>query len=145
MKTQLRTIFEQAVSAFNSGDYTGSLGPLLHADIVMNEVDDPQAPPHSGKNEVLNYLTSTQSTKKPQFRYVDSADPGIRGPFEGPHDTDNKPNTKHGQISGIGKYQDISVAAPGQDLTDPFLVRYFFLFRKEAGSWLLVEAVATPL
>jgi len=64
MKTELRTIFEQAVSAFNSGDYTGSLGPLLHADIVMNEVDDPQAPPHSGKNEVLNYLTSTQSTKK---------------------------------------------------------------------------------
>ena len=145
MKTKLLRTFEQAVSAFNSGDYTGSLGPLLHADVVMNEVDDPEASPHNGKSEVVDYLTNKQSSKKPQFFYVDPDDPVVEGPFEGPPDSDHKPNTKHAQISGIGKYQDISVAGPDQDVTEPFLVRYYFLFRKEAGAWLLVEAVATPL
>jgi hypothetical protein len=67
------------------------------------------------------------------------------GPHEGPHDTDHKSNVKHAQINGIGKYQDISIAAPGQAVIDPYPVRYYFMFRKEASSWLLVHAVATPL
>ncbi len=145
MNSKLLQAFAQAVSAFNSADYTGSLGPLLHPDVEMNEVDDPTQPPHSGKPNVLDYLNTKQGSKKPQFFYVDPLDPRVIGPFEGPPDTDHKPNTKHGQISGVGKYQDISIAAPGQDVTDPFLVRYDFLFRKEAGSWLLVMAVATPM
>jgi hypothetical protein len=144
MKTRLRQTFEQAVSAFNSADYTGSLGSLLHPDVVMNEVDDPKAPPHAGKNDVLTYLNNTQSSKQPQFFYVDTSDPKIDGPNEAPGDTDNKPNVRHAQVNGIGKYQDISVTAPGQNITAPFYVRYYFLFRKEA-SWLLVHATATPL
>jgi hypothetical protein len=143
MATKLMTAFGYAVSAFNSGDYSNSLAPLLHKHVVMNQVDDPSAPAHAGIADVINYLVGTQSTLLPQFGYVPTIDdPLISKPKEAPRDTDGAAaQVLHAQISGIGTYQD--------DKNNPKTlehVRYFFLFRREdpGSSWLLVHAVATP-
>jgi len=141
MPTELMATFAGAVSAFNSGDYITSLKPLLHKHVVMNQVDDPKAPPHAGIDNVTNYLVGTQSTLLPQFAYV--GDPEIvYGPVEAPANTDDPASQAlHGQISGIGTYQDDK-----QKPATLTYVRYFFLFRRESpkNSWLLVHAVATP-
>jgi hypothetical protein len=143
MTTKLMTAFNYAVSAFNSGDYSTSFKPLLHKHVVMNQVDDPKAPPHAGIDNVIHYLVRTQSTLLPQFGYVpDPNDPLIYGPKEAPEDTDGAAaQVLHAQINGIGTYQDVK-----NDPKTLTHVRYFFLFRRESpgASWLLVHAVATP-
>ena len=145
-------VFDTAVKAFNKGAYsnsTTSLASVMHADIVMNKVDDPTAKPFAGKRNVISYLNSHQSALLPQFNYLPkSRFPFITNPpIEAPPNTDNAGSTAlHAQISGIGTYQDISLAGPGQAITTPDYVRYFFLFRREDTShpWRLVHATATP-
>jgi len=143
MPSKLMTAFSYAVSAFNSGDYSNSLKPLLHRHVVMNQVDDPTAPPRAGIDNVIEYLVTTQSKSLPQFHYVpDASDPIMYGPVEAPKDTDGAAaHVLHAQISGIGTYQDFK-----NDPTTLTHVRYFFLFRRESlrDSWLLVHATATP-
>jgi hypothetical protein len=142
MATKLMTAFRYAVDAFNSGYYSKSLAPLLHNNVVMNQVDDPKAPPHAGIDNVIKYLVKTQSVPLPQFYYVPAGDPYMDGPKEAPEDTDGAAGqVLHAQINGIGKYQDVK-----NDNTTLKYVRYFFLFKRNSPNddWLLVHATATP-
>jgi hypothetical protein len=151
--SQLLSTFQDAVIAFNDGDYdttSASLSARSHDDVVMNKVDDPRALPFSGRHDVFTYLNTYQKAPLPQFNYKpDSTNPTdvstMKGPDEAPVGTDTKAGVLHAQISGIGKYQDVSGKGTNKNVTDPYYVRYFFLFRRESNSWQLVHATATPL
>lgn len=132
----LTDAFTAAVRTFNTEAYD-ALHDLLHNDVVFNRVDDPGQGPIAGRDTVLTYLNNTQDKLRPQF--------SPRSVIES-----LSLNATHGQVSGIGMYQDNSKAYPDafgvqHQPSIPFKVQYFFVFVRQNNHWLLTKASATPV
>src|SRR5579863_1205473 len=137
----LKDSFLKALDKFDRQLYSGANGlePLLHTEVIMNEVDAPYGI-HSGRDNVITYLNTTQAKRGPTLS-VDTntlaESPAAPG--------------SHGQVSGIdGFYRDNSLRyqdAQGiwHDPSTPFRVRYIFNLRMEAGNWLIINATATRI
>jgi hypothetical protein len=134
MPTTLVQRFKDAVDAFNAcrneGDYSTKVGPFLHENVIMDEVDSPHTR-HSGKANVLNYLDTQQAHVSPQF-YPDYSNCE--------QDPKNSTNATSAWVSGLAGYQD-TLSAPQR-----IQARYRFQFRRRDinAEWLITVATAEP-
>lgn len=137
----LKDAFIVALNQFNQGAPYDPLGPLMHDEVIMNEVDFPYCR-HCGKVNVINYLNNSQTKQKPKL---------IVNLNTINEDPNHLVGATYGQVSGTdGLYQDNSVAyedPPGTNhpISGKIPVRYIFTFILQNNVWLILNATATLL